>query len=177
MSKHLNLSIEEKQIRIREQKLRSYHKNKHKYQVQLRGTDSVSREQRRKSYHKNKDKNKGYYFRKPILSIILDSCKQRSKINSYQFELDMEYLQELYENQGGKCAVTGIEFSLDKNPSFRKRPFAPSLDRVDCNLGYIKSNVRFVCVVVNIAINEFGDQVFDKMCKSYVENTICSERK
>lgn len=90
------------------------------------------------------------------------------------FDLDKQFLYELYDLQGGKCAVTGINFELDKNSNFRKRPFAPSLDRIDSNQGYVKSNIRFVCTIVNIALNEFGDIIFDRMCKAYVENIVRS---
>jgi len=37
------------------------------------------------------------------------------------------------------------------------RPFSASIDRINTNLGYTKDNVRFVCTMVNFALNEFGE--------------------
>lgn len=56
----------------------------------------------------------------------------------------------------------------------------PVLDKyrknyIDSTLGYTKDNVRLVCTIVNMALNEFGDIIFDKMCRAYVENTLRSK--
>jgi hypothetical protein len=64
----------------------------------------------------------------------------------------------------------GLEFDSTKNEKFRARPFAVSVDRVDNNKGYTKNNVRLVCAVVNFSLNEFGEEIFDKMCEAYIGN-------
>ncbi len=115
-----------------------------------------------------------YY--KNFSNSLIRSLKQRAKIMKIEFDLDVNFIDEMYTAQNGKCALTKIDFMFEKQDSSR-RPFAPSIDRIDSKLGYTKDNVRLVCIVVNLSLNEFGDQVFDKMCKSYVENTICGERK
>ena len=50
----------------------------------------------------------------------------------------------------GKCAVTGLPFEL-VNPTAKRgpRPFSPSLDRIQPELGYVPGNVRFVLQCVN----------------------------
>lgn len=102
---------------------------------------------------------------------LVRSLKQRAKLMSAEFDLDINFIDELYVSQKGRCALTDIEFIFDKRDSSR-RPFAPSIDRINSKLGYTKNNVRLVCVVINLSLNEFGDSVFDKMCRAYVENTI-----
>ena len=79
----------------------------------------------------------------------------------------------MYLTQNKKCTLTKIDFVFEKVKT-SKRPFAPSIDRVDSTLGYVKGNVRLVCTIVNIALNEFGDEIFGKMCEAYVENSIRS---
>lgn len=118
-----------------------------------------------------KSKAKQYYSDDPytVLKYLLGYCKGRAKSRSYEFDLDAEFLFELYNQQDGKCAVTGLPFIFEKS-DFEKRPFAPSIDRINCSKGYTKNNVRLVCGAVNIALNEYGDAVFDKICNAYINN-------
>ena len=41
-----------------------------------------------------------------------------------------------------------------------RRPFAPSLDRIDSSGGYTRDNTRLVCQAVNFALNAFGEDIF-----------------
>jgi hypothetical protein len=41
-----------------------------------------------------------------------------------------------------------------------RRPFAPSLDRIDSNQPYSRRNCRLVLQAVNFALNAWGDDVF-----------------
>lgn len=111
-----------------------------------------------------------YY--KNFSSNLIRSLRQRAKKFNLEFSLDKEFIEQLYNNQNGKCLITGVEFNFDKNKCLSRRPFAPSIDRINSKLGYTKDNVRLICVAVNLSLNEFGDEVFDKICRAYVENTI-----
>ena len=168
------LCVECQKIADRKRKLTSYYKNKHKHPIRLKGIDETSREQRRRSYHKNK--NKRTYF-DTILNKTFKNVKSRSKKLKRDFDLTKEFVENLYEKQGGKCALTGLVFSDEKYNNCRRRPFAPSLDRIDSKRGYTQDNVRFVCSMVNTALGEFGDILFDKMCRSYIEDTLCRSKQ
>jgi hypothetical protein len=61
--------------------------------------------------------------------------------------------------------VTGQPFDRYTKGASGKRPFLPSLDRVDSHLGYQPGNVEFTTVIVNLAINDFGRDVFFEMLK------------
>ena len=101
---------------------------------------------------------------------IFDAARSRTKKGSLIFEITLEDVLEIYEIQKGSCALTNIEFSLDRLGRKSKNPFAPSLDRIDSDKGYTKENIRLVCVIVNLALNNFGDNAFDKMCRAYINN-------
>ena len=120
-----------------------------------------------------KNASKNYYNNENMSANIIRRVKRRAKLIELDFNLTKEFIEELYVLQDRKCALTGLDFIFDKSNT-SKRPFAPSVDRINSKLGYIKSNVRLVCVVVNFSLNEFGDEVFGKMCKAYVENSLCS---
>lgn len=114
----------------------------------------------------NKAYRRKYYSSDPnqILNYRLQACRRRAKNNALDFDLEIDFLFNLYLTQGGKCALTGLafEFVFDKN--FSKRPFSPSIDRINSKLGYTKDNVRIVCSIVNSALSEYGDHIFDTIC-------------
>lgn len=57
--------------------------------------------------------------------------------------------------------MSGLPFNLRVVGGGKaRRPFAPSLDRIDAASGYTRDNVRLVCQAVNFALNAFGEDVF-----------------
>jgi uncharacterized protein YacL (UPF0231 family) len=151
---------------------------------------SINKEKVTKSaktnYLKNKEKRimasmDRYYNNDKFFSVMANYLKQSAKRRNLPYDLDQVFLRELYFKQNERCALTGIEFNFIKIVSSYRRPFLPSIDRIDSNLGYIKNNVRLVCTIVNLALNDFGDEAFDKICRAYVKlndeqikNSICS---
>lgn len=84
-------------------------------------------------------------------------------------DISIEELLEMYYNQDGKCALTGIEMTLGDKRNGQNNPYALSIDRIDNNLHYTKENVWLVLRAVNQFKNcyELGD-VF-KMVRAMYE--------
>lgn len=106
------------------------------------------------------------------LSGLLLSARDRARKRSVDYSLDFEWLAALWVSQKGCCALTGIELDLlSRNKRHRSYvPFSPSLDRIDGTKGYTPENTRLVCTAINIALNHFGEEVFAKVCKAYLES-------
>ena len=87
-------------------------------------------------------------------------------------DLDLLYLKTLWEQQKGRCALSGIKMEIPQNTrAFEKRghdPWKPSLDRIDCSKGYLKGNVRFVTMLANFALNGFSDEDLVQFCQAVV---------
>ena len=97
-------------------------------------------------------------------------AKNRSKVGNLPFNLTKEYLRELWEEQDGRCTISGRKFELGRpaeNETVKAN--APSLDRVEPKLGYVKGNVRFVCYQVNTSLNEYGLEAFVSLCKDVIK--------
>lgn len=62
-----------------------------------------------------------------------------------------------------RCALTGIRFEIASAGRGVRRPFAPSLDRIDSAGPYSAANVRLVCVAVNVALNVWGEAVLRRI--------------
>lgn len=67
--------------------------------------------------------------------------------------MTVDDLVELFEQQEGRCAVTGMEMTHTKEDPHSR----VSIDRLDCNVGYDKGNVRLVCAAVNLMRNRMED--------------------
>lgn len=150
-------------------------KKKQHYHDNLEHYREIKREESKRNYNhraaRRKERGAKRYY-KDFIGTILRYAKSRAKEYSISFDLDRDFLDKLYEFQEKKCALTGIEFEFDRSDEQKKRrPFAPSLDRIDYRGGYTKNNVRLVCSIVNIALSDFGDEAFDKMCRSYIRKT------
>jgi hypothetical protein len=77
------------------------------------------------------------------------------------FELSYDDIASLWKNQRGRCAVSGLHFSMAYfELSLVKHPYGPSLDRIDSHKGYVPGNVRLVCTAVNFGLGQWGDEVF-----------------
>jgi hypothetical protein len=77
------------------------------------------------------------------------------------FNVDLEFLWDLYECQKRKCAITGapILFSSDLGKT------TASLDRVDSKKGYEQDNVKWVHKNINRMKMGFDEKYFIEMCK------------
>lgn len=92
-------------------------------------------------------------------------------------DIDCLYLKALWEQQEGKCALSGIQMVLPEIESewenIRLNPWRPSLDRINSSLGYLKGNVRFVTVMANMAKYIWTDDDVYMFCK-HVHSKACS---
>ena len=79
-------------------------------------------------------------------------------------------MMTVWERCEGRCAVSGLEFSdVIVGTGRAKKPFAPSLDRIDRLNGYRPDNVRLVCVVANFAMNAWGQEPVRDLAEAMVE--------
>ncbi len=85
---------------------------------------------------------------------FLKKCKSRKK----DYNLDLEYLKEVWDKQEGICPYTKIKMLIPKSTSDSIKCNSlkkASLDRINSDFGYIKGNVEFVCLFINLAKNSF----------------------
>lgn len=94
------------------------------------------------------------------------NAKARASLLDREFDIDTDYMIQIWEQQEGVCALSGVKFSMVKGTKNKKNPNVATIDRIDASKGYIKGNVRLVTYQVNTALNQWGTKQFLKMCKN-----------
>jgi hypothetical protein len=86
---------------------------------------------------------------------LIRHAKRRAAVLNVPFNLDT-YVKEIQSRiDTGECELTGERFNLKKGRNWN----APSLDRIEPKKGYVYSNIRIVCFVINCALGNWGQDV------------------
>jgi hypothetical protein len=100
------------------------------------------------------------------------SARKRAKDRGFTCELGEDEALALWRRCKGRCELTGIPFELGRPDGCIRRPFAPSIDRVDASKPYTKDNTRVVCTSVNLAMNQWGDGVLYRIARGLSMNPV-----
>lgn len=76
--------------------------------------------------------------------------------------LSFEFIKSLYDNQQGRCALTGMPMTWGRFKGHVQTHI--SLDRISSYAGYAPENVQLVCHIVNIMKNNLGQLEFIELC-------------
>lgn len=71
----------------------------------------------------------------------------RKKREDLEFVITVDDLTELWEEQSGRCALSGL--IMTRHRGFGETPTNASIDRIDPAKGYIRSNIQLVCWQAN----------------------------
>ena len=102
---------------------------------------------------------------RPILSAIrnrISLAKRNSKRNpEREFNIDADYMYEVWKKQEGMCALTGCKLLIKKGSQL-----ALSMDKIIPKLGYVRGNMQWTCWAANRAKGDMSMNDFVGMCKS-----------
>lgn len=77
-------------------------------------------------------------------------------------------VQRLLMEQGYRCPISGSYFTHDAFDGAGRSPFQPSIDRRDPSRGYERDNIRVVCLLVNMAMSDWGEDPLRKIARRIV---------
>lgn len=98
------------------------------------------------------------------------SAKKNAVTRDIPFLLTPDEFKLIVKRSAGSCEITRIAFDLRSHGSKRRRPFAPSLDRTDSALPYTAENCRLICVAMNMALGEWGEDVAAKIARGLIRH-------
>jgi hypothetical protein len=115
----------------------------------------------------NKHKWTGY---KEISGTYWGCIKKAAKIREIDFDISISYAWSLYEAQGGKCALSGVDipFKSGQCKGWDNRSQA-SLDRIDSSNGYVDGNVQWVHKDLNVMKWDYTAKEFIAWCIKVAE--------
>ncbi len=111
-------------------------------------------------YERKVSREKVYKLEK-WANYLVDSSRNSAKRYGREFDIDVDYILELYEKQNQKCYWFGIKLEPS---TVSKYPAKPSIDRLDNNKGYVKGNVVITCMAANYGRNSCDAEVFHNFC-------------
>lgn len=93
-----------------------------------------------------------------------------AKQRGIEFNVSIEYLWNLFQEQNGQCALTNMPLTLARSYAnkIRKKVIddTASLDRINSNLCYVEGNVQWVHKTVNMMKNNLKQDEFVAFCKA-----------
>jgi hypothetical protein len=75
---------------------------------------------------------------------------KRIKRRDENTDVTLEFLKELFERQGGKCIYSKVSLKMPNHRGKNNPVITASIDRIDSSIRYLKSNIQFVSVAINL---------------------------
>lgn len=104
------------------------------------------------------------YLISAIRTKVTASKGNNKRTPDRDFNIDTDYMYQLWKNQDGKCYLTGADLTLEKG-----KPNTLSIDKVFPEKGYVKGNVRWSAWAANRAKGDMSFSVFHAMCERITE--------
>lgn len=109
-------------------------------------------------------------FIDPVPQYYWIKVLHRAKRSEILITVTKEYCRKLYEKQGGRCAITGIQLRFGASvKEFKQGKSTASLDRIDSSKGYIEDNVQWVHKVINSMKSNMSQLDFIQWCQKIVD--------
>jgi hypothetical protein len=101
---------------------------------------------------------------------VVTRIARGAEIRGIAFDVTVEELWALWEQQEEKCVLSGLTINLPQSLSSSKvAASTASLDRIDSSLPYQTGNVRWVHKKLNIMRNRLSDTEFVQFCRVVVQ--------
>jgi hypothetical protein len=94
---------------------------------------------------------------------LISGAKRRAKVAGMPFDISAEWLVSQFEDQSGRCALSGRLFQLEYTTGGR-RENAMSLDQIVPGAGYTTDNTQVVAWCVNEMKKRMSQDQFVALC-------------
>jgi hypothetical protein len=95
-----------------------------------------------------------------VLNVQLKSQRLKQDI---EYGITTEDVIDMWEMQGGKCALSGVLMTHQRDGTYgdrKKKEFNASIDRINPQGPYVRENVQLVAARVNTMKHTLGEDMF-----------------
>ena len=113
-----------------------------------------------------------------FLRTVVNDARWRAKKREIPFDIDAEWVWELWDRQNGRCALSGVHLTHHRGTQDFCDTNA-SLDRIRNHEGYTRWNTQLVAFRVNALKSNMDEGQFVwwlKTLNSYIEERISENR-
>lgn len=90
-----------------------------------------------------------------------EQIQRGARDRGLEFTLTIEYIEQLFQEQDGRCALTGVDISLPSGTG----EYTASLDRIDSSKGYVEGNVQWTHKDINRLKMDYPEEQFLEYCR------------
>ena len=97
------------------------------------------------------------------IRVLNTQLKSQRIKQGIQYDLTNEEVVDLWEAQNGKCALSGVLMTHQRDGTYgdkKPKEFNASIDRINPQGPYIRENVQLVTVRVNTMKHTLGEEMF-----------------
>lgn len=116
-------------------------------------------------YKRRGSTHHAYKGSKNIYLTYFTKIKLRANSKKIDFNIDIEYIDQLFEMQNKLCAISKLPISFE-----RSQKQTASLDRIDSSKGYVRGNVQWLHKDINKMKWDFTQEKLFHLCKLVYEN-------
>ena len=104
------------------------------------------------------------------LQALMYNSKLNGKKRGLEWNLDVDVLMDLWIEQQGKCALTGVQMTYGTPESGQASCWSNvSIDRIDSGAGYVVGNIQLVTQRVNRVKTDLSMDDLIVVCKQILD--------
>ena len=117
------------------------------------------------SNRKTENSSRGWH--KGIRISWFNKFKTSAKLRALDWEITLDDIADLYEEQEGQCALTGWDIVFPE--CGHAQLTTVSIDRIDSSFGYLKENIQLVDKRVNMMKQSYSQEEFILVCMAVAD--------
>lgn len=87
----------------------------------------------------------------------------RAKRRTQNVDITLEDLKETWDSQQSICPYSKVKLEFVNQKSRNNPIYTMSLDRINSNLGYVKGNIQFISIAMNLMKNSMTEKEMQEL--------------